>query len=346
MNHSIRACLPMVLLVASLALVAAVTAAEGPAWVGGATPEPTARSWDAQSTTGPVPPAGLDVRGLSTVSEAAVVISGVPAYEWRHGCGPTAAGMVLGYWDGRGFDALLPGDASTQTAAVNNAIASEGPASNYTDYCLPIDYYPNLQPDKSEAPAGDEHADNCLADYMKTSQSRHWNYYGWSWSSDIGPALAGYVRALGRDDYTVTVADSYVGADVDVAWLRFRAEIDARRPVVLLVDTDGNGSTDHFVTGIGYDVVGGSRRYACLNTWDRQAHWYDFRPMAQGTPWGIYCWTTFALASRATPTATVTRTPTRTPTPNLTPMSEHLSLPLVLRLAVRDESASLTLLHP
>jgi len=30
-------------------------------------------------------------------------ISGVPAYLWRCGCAPTAAGMVLGYWDGHGY---------------------------------------------------------------------------------------------------------------------------------------------------------------------------------------------------------------------------------------------------
>ena len=40
-----------------------------------------------QSTTGPVPPPGLD-RGLRLFSLAQTVIPGVPAYVWRHGCGP------------------------------------------------------------------------------------------------------------------------------------------------------------------------------------------------------------------------------------------------------------------
>ncbi|MEA1945109.1 MAG: hypothetical protein U9N07_07250, partial [Euryarchaeota archaeon] len=30
-------------------------------------------------------------------------ISGVPAYLWRYGCAPTAAGMVLMYWDSHGY---------------------------------------------------------------------------------------------------------------------------------------------------------------------------------------------------------------------------------------------------
>jgi hypothetical protein len=96
---------------------------------------------DAQSTSGPEPPALLRTAGLSAEPAVTVTIPGVPAYDWHHGCGPTAAGMVVGYWDGQGYDALVPGDASTQTAAVEKMMASEGPASNYTDYCEPVDYW-------------------------------------------------------------------------------------------------------------------------------------------------------------------------------------------------------------
>ncbi|MBN2705671.1 MAG: hypothetical protein JXR89_04435, partial [Deltaproteobacteria bacterium] len=54
------------------------------------------------STTGPEPPPGVeppktvyDRRAIVDETE----IAGVPAYDWRHGCGPTALGMVVGYWD-------------------------------------------------------------------------------------------------------------------------------------------------------------------------------------------------------------------------------------------------------
>jgi hypothetical protein len=54
--------------------------------------------WDAleekMKTTSPEGPASS--RGLGW-------ISGVPAYIWRCGCTPTAAGMVLGYWDSHGY---------------------------------------------------------------------------------------------------------------------------------------------------------------------------------------------------------------------------------------------------
>lgn len=250
---------------------------------------------DAQSTTGPTPPPGVDVAGISFSPQAAVVISTVPPYLWHHGCGPTAAGMVIGYWDGHGFGSLVPGDASTQTTAVDEMIASEGPASNYTDYCIPIDHYPDLFPDKSENPPGDEHPDECVADSMKSSQSYHQNRYGWSWLSHMGPAMKDYVDALGQNDYLVTVNNLYMWWYPWLDWDLFRAEIDAGRPVVLLVDTNADGSTDHFVTAVGYDTVGGIRKYACLNTWDTEVHWFDFAPIEDGQPWGIYGAVTFRI---------------------------------------------------
>jgi len=288
---------------------------------------------DVQSTTGPTPPLGVDVTGVLTSSQAAVVISGVPAYTWHHGCGPTADGMVLGYWDAHGFDALVAGDASTQTTFVNAMIASEGPASNYTDYCLPLDYYPNLLPDKSEDPPGDEHPNNCVADYMKTSQSHYENYYGWSWFTDVGPAMKNYVNSLGQINYSVTVSNLYMGGGL--TWGSFQAEINAGRPMVLLVDTDGDGATDHFVTVIGYDVVEDIQRYACLNTWDNATHWFDFAPIASGRPWGIYGAVTFRILITSTPT------PTRTPT-TTTPTGTPTSTPTATSSPTRTETPTLT----
>ncbi len=253
---------------------------------------------DAQSTTGPTPPPGINVLGESGTANSEVVIRDTPAYVWHHGCGPTAAGMVVGYWDTHGFDDLVPGDASTQTATVDAMIASEGPASNYSDYCEPIDSPPApIKPDKSEPPVGDEHPDDCVADYMKTSQSYHNNYYGWSWFSHVGPAMENYVNALGHSDYLVTVDNLYMHGPSTLNWDSYRAEIDAGRPMVFLVDTNGDGGTDHFVTAIGYATANGVPKYACLNTWDTGIHWFDFAPMAPGQPWGIYGAVTFEIVT-------------------------------------------------
>ena len=96
------------------------------------------------TTTGPVPPATVKPatgpHRAVAVAAGEVVVSGVPAYIWRDGCAPTSTGIVLGYWDGHGFPDLIPGDASTATPAVNQAIASHGTAGapgHYEDYALP-----------------------------------------------------------------------------------------------------------------------------------------------------------------------------------------------------------------
>jgi hypothetical protein len=246
---------------------------------------------DAQSTTGPIPPqAALDVSSLDYVAGAsAVLINGVPAYLWRHGCGPTTAGMMIGYWDSKaGFDWLIPGNASTQTTAVDNAIASQtGAKNNYTDYVLPNDEYSStVLPDKSELPVGDEHPNNSIADFMKTSQSYVGNFYGWSWFSDFRPALLGYVQLKNPGGYSVSSTSSKYSAAS--TWKVLKTEINAKRPVGLLVDSNGDGWTDHFIPTFGYDDSTGIRKYAAYNTWDDDLHWYDFGPMQYGKPWGIY----------------------------------------------------------
>ena len=243
-----------------------------------------------QSKTGPIPPSGINIRGhvFSRLRiQAATVISEVPAYIWRYGCGPTSVGMVIGYYDSHGFPNLIPGDSLSQSANVNSAIAS---MENYYDYCLPLDYYPNLLRDKSEPPVGDEHKDNCIADYMKTSQSYYHNYYGWSWDSDVKSSYENYIISL----------KSYLGTSTRYSfsafsWDSLKNEIINNRPLVFLVDTDGNNETDHFVTVVGFNSDGATNYYGCYNTWDTSIHWYPYRAMAYGRSWGVYSVHTFVI---------------------------------------------------
>jgi len=72
----------------------------------------TSEVYGQQSTSGPFSPAGID-RGLRPPDKSRKVIGGVPSYIWHHGCGPTAAGMVLGFWDGFAFPNLISGSANT-----------------------------------------------------------------------------------------------------------------------------------------------------------------------------------------------------------------------------------------
>jgi hypothetical protein len=236
---------------------------------------------NAQSTSGPLPPPNLDP-GFTLKSPDAAVTLNVPAYLWYRGCGPTAAGMVLGYWDGNGYPNLVSGSAATQTTAVNAMISSTG---NYNDYCLPLDYAPApILADLSEPPIGDEHADDSIADFMFTSQSIRNNYYGWSWFSHMEYALEDYVENE-VPEYIGSAANKTFG---NLSWEDYKAEIDAGRPVVFLVDSNGDGGTDHFVPGIGYDENGDTHLYACWDTWYYQIRWEEYAQMASGQSWGIY----------------------------------------------------------
>jgi hypothetical protein len=248
-----------------------------------------------QSTSGPNPPPGMDP-GRQNITKSQVVLSDFPVYLWHHGCGPTTVGMVIGYWDGHGCDNMVPGDAVTQTDAVNDMIADDdqnpscsGSASNhFQDYCCPIDYYPNLYTDLSQT--GGAHADNCVADFMETSRSSRSNRYGWSWYSDIPDAFIDYVNLVAPEYSPNAVNLTYS----NFSFADFRNEIDDGRPVVLLVDSDGDGFTDHFVPAIGYDNT--TREYACLNTWDTNIHWYSWRALSSSYSWGIYGATIFDVS--------------------------------------------------
>ena len=159
-----------------------------------------------QSTSGPDRPPGVStgiVRNQIMKEQGGLsgtkLIQGVPAYLWLRGCGPTALGMVIGYYDLHGFPDLIEGIATEQTIGVDAAIAS---TDHYNDYSLPKDYSPNLKKDKSEL--GSAHISNCIADFMKTSWSSRSNYWGWSWSSDVMPAFENYLALKNNQYRTVT----------------------------------------------------------------------------------------------------------------------------------------------
>lgn len=256
-----------------------------------------------QSTTGPVPPRDVLSKNTSAIQAEAEGMTrtlSVPAYGWRHGCGPTTVGMVIGYYDSLGYEDLIPGDAGSQTAEVDQAIASQGSVQDprhYEDYSLPDDSAGSiLLPDKSEWPAGDEHSHDSIADFMKTSWSSVGNFYGWSWSDDIGPAFQDYVN-LKNPDYEPSY-QFYSKTDNALTWEVLTQEIDAERPMVFLVDTEGDGLTDHFVTVVGYRDTP-VQQYGCLDTWESYdvVRWCDFATIQTGQSWGVWGGWSFQLAS-------------------------------------------------
>ena len=260
------------------------------------------------TTTGPKPPPSV-VKGYARTPARAAgedhVIAGVPAYTWRHGCGPTATGMVAGYYDAHGFDDLIPGDAGAQTTAVLQAIASDqrdgGGIGHYQDYSMPRDDSGPVQGDRSAAPAGDEHASDSVADFMHTSWSVEGLTYGGSWTDMVGPAFTEFVGNR-QPAYTASYHDYYVGDPISTTtWSVYKREVDAGRPMVLIVDCNGDGGIDHAITGVGYRETGDLREYAYYNTWDTSVHWAQYRPPSSAYAWGIWGVTTLSLGTGTTP---------------------------------------------
>ena len=210
------------------------------------------------------------------------VIANVPCYYWYNGCGPTSLGMIVGYWEGQGFSNLIVGgsnDWNANQTNIQNMIASPGQIADY-----------GPTPDRQPPPA--YHTDDCLADFDKCS--RNPQPFGWSYFSDQAAGLTGYANYCGYQSYNYQASQSYYSASL---WNQVTTAINASHPLQFLVDSDGDGITDHFVTVIGYNDTGGVQQYACWDTWDSTVLWETFHPVTSGNAWGVYGATFFSMST-------------------------------------------------
>jgi hypothetical protein len=265
---------------------------------------------------------------LMALPTSPVIIPGTPDYLWRHGCGPTAVGNVIGYYDCHGYYDLIVGDANVQTNDVNQAMASGGDAGNpnpagsekhYEDYSRPEDAFPVpltddylVNPPPTGRPA---HANNCIGDYQRTSQSTHpsgHNYYGWSWSNDLGPSFVSYVNQQNAT-YNPSYTEYSPVTGKALTWAVLTNEINNNRPMVFLVDTCGVDSTDHFVAVVGYDAP--TNQYGCRDSWlpAGDIRWETFQGMGTGKRWGIWGGWSFQLGTQQSEVTKWEQPPNRTP---------------------------------
>ena len=210
-----------------------------------------------------------------------IIISAVPSYTpgWYGGCGPTAGGMVIGYWDDHGYPGLIPvtatGDGTnswtTNQTDIKAMIASDG---YFTDY------WPT--PDQ-----GPTHADDCVADFMETSRDGV-APQGWTKATQIDDGLTGYANSKGYSD----TRGSWWWYS-EYLWEVLVGEIDHNRPMVLYVDASGDGTSDHFVTAIGYDNTPGAFQYGCYDYTSNNKQWYDFIPPTDKHAYGVETGTWF-----------------------------------------------------
>jgi hypothetical protein len=204
-------------------------------------------------------------------SPTAHLINDVPAYIWYNGCGPTSLGMIIGYWDAHGYDNLIPGgnNWATNQTAIQNVIASPGSVRDYSP-----------TPDRVATVADPYHTDDSLADF--TDCSRDQLGFGSSYLGMQSSALTNYMAYCGYDGAR-TGFSSY-----NSIWYMLTTQIDKGDPVQIMVDSNADGTVDHFITGIGYDYVDGVKEFACYNTWDYNIHWYELAPVGVGVPFGAY----------------------------------------------------------
>jgi len=226
----------------------------------------------------------------TSASGRSLVLTDVVGYNWHRGCAPTAAGMLFGYHDGRGYEDLFPGSADTLTDAVKKRIASN---EHYNDYSLPIDSEGAIQSDKSETDPTGCHEDNSIADFMLTSRSSENIWYGGTWVKDIDDGMEDYAAWCGYDSNAWNETwGSFIFDDLV-------NEIENNRPMVLHVDSDADGDVDHAVCAIGYNDE--TNQYACYNTNDANIHWYDFTAVANGQSNGVDGATFFVMITEPIP---------------------------------------------
>lgn len=210
---------------------------------------------------------------IPSLASATVVKLPSPEYWWWYGCSPTAAGMLIGYYDREGYEGmeynwLCPGGEAeaiggTATPLARAMIASSGHVADYWGTPDPLASGRSL-PDGWD----------CLADYMGTSQGSYGNgstsWYVSGHDTQPGHGLGGivsYIESRGyntvyvdtRRDYTTNNGGSF-------SFANYKAEIDAGRPMILHVP-------GHSMYGYGYDDSDQSIYY--YNTWQGWGERHD-----------------------------------------------------------------------
>jgi hypothetical protein len=225
-------------------------------------------------------------RMAATTTLSANLVSGtIPDYEWWYGCSPTAAGMLMAYYDINGYGGmtyqnLLPGavaEASTFPStegqwdyAVQDIIASQRHVGDF--------YAGGYLASGDDLPAAPTGPLNSLADFMGTSQDAFGNVNGgtgfWFYvngnrltvaeifatgdSNLIGSSgaygiyeflrWAGYADAdPGAVSYIYNQYLDSLNLSYGFTFSQYRAEIDAGRVILIHLE-------NHTMLGHGYDA--------------------------------------------------------------------------------------------
>jgi len=144
----------------------------------------------------------------SAVLSAPMVLDNIPAYNWYHGCGPTAAASILGYYDLNGYGNLFSvsgWEDVRSTISVREEISSSAHNAKY-----------DSNPDDSGLAAPE---DTSIADFFHTSEGSL--NYGWSYNSYTDSVFEDYALFKGYDSF-----DAYRVPWSGFSWEDLILEID------------------------------------------------------------------------------------------------------------------------
>lgn len=227
----------------------------------------------------------------ASVISAIVSISDVPALNWCYGCVPTAAAMLAGYYDRNGYDNIYTGSENGGVFPITNSVWGYGecPLSathmgieGLSSFGHVDDYYQteNAEGDPYIDAGRTTHVDNCIADYMKTSQWETYEnvdgattMYFWGdgsplesdYPGDGGLGLHQFFESRGYN--VIRRFNQYIlghqGLTKGFSFDDFKEEIDNNRPVLIHIE-------GHSMLGLGYDAD--SQTIYFHNTWDFNLH--------------------------------------------------------------------------
>ncbi len=228
-------------------------------------------------------------------TDAAVMLTKVPAYDWSFGCSATAAAMMAGYYDNNGHPDIYTGPANGGVAPMNNSIWGQAVINGETRSLCPLsatrqgldsratkghvdDYWINAGSNAPDPYIGNwpqhEHGD-CTGDFMKTNQSEFGNsdgstiyvfYVGGSPFTGTDGSDGNYGLRLffeSRGEKVFGYYNQYIygheGSTQGFTFEQYKQQIDAGRPVIIQL-------AGHSVLGLGYENTG---QIAYVhNTWD------------------------------------------------------------------------------
>lgn len=236
---------------------------------------------------------------IATPTRNAVMLSGVPAFDWSYGCSATSAAMISGYYDRRNFGHIYMGPTNSSVVPLNNSTWGTGEcplSATHQGYdglatAGHVDRYWTGYNNSGDDPFGTGNPtgtyNGCTADYMGTNQDWWGNSDGSTTFTNYtngsayynppdgttGPpyfrdGIHGFRLFLESRGYTVSVNyNQYIygwnGNTLGYTYDNFKASIDAGIPVIIQIQ-------GHSMVGVGYEST--SNTIYIHNTWDYNLH--------------------------------------------------------------------------